>query len=71
MVFEIYGLMLMLHQDARLLRGKDSMQRARGGLQRLFDHSAVPGARAGAVAPATRKAAATGKSGPAQAGRNH
>lgn len=37
MVFEIYGLMLMLHQDARLLRGKDSMRRARCGLQRLID----------------------------------
>ena len=40
MVFEIYGLMLMLHQDARLLRGKDSIQRARRGLQRLIDSTA-------------------------------
>jgi AcrR family transcriptional regulator len=54
MVFEIYGLMLMLHQDARLLRGKDSMQRARRGLQRLIDSTATAGARA---APAPRKAA--------------
>jgi len=43
LVFEIYGLMLMLHQDARLLRGKDSVRRARSGLQRIVD-----GARAGA-----------------------
>lgn len=42
MVFEIYGLMLMLHQDARLLRGKDSIQRARRGLQRLIDSTAAP-----------------------------
>lgn len=45
LVFEIYGLMLMLHQDARLLRGKDSIQRARCGLNRLID-----GARLGAAA---------------------
>jgi AcrR family transcriptional regulator len=37
MVFEIYGLMLMLHQDARLLHGKDSVRRARWGLQRILD----------------------------------
>ncbi len=41
MVFEIYGLMLMLHQDARLLRGRDSIQRARKGLQRLIDSTAA------------------------------
>jgi AcrR family transcriptional regulator len=40
LVFEIYGLMLMLHQDARLLRGKDSVARARRGLQRLIDSTA-------------------------------
>lgn len=37
MVFEVYGLMLMLHQDARLLRGQDSMERTRRGLKRLLD----------------------------------
>jgi AcrR family transcriptional regulator len=37
MVFEIYGLMLMLHQDARLLRSGDGVQRARHGLARLID----------------------------------
>jgi len=58
MVFEIYGLMLMLHQDARLLHGKDSMRRARLGLQRILDdaradaryavgrHNIAPGQRA-------------------------
>jgi AcrR family transcriptional regulator len=43
MVFEIYGLMLMLHQDARLLNGKDSIRRARRGLQRLIDAARQPG----------------------------
>jgi AcrR family transcriptional regulator len=37
MVFEVYGLMLMLHQDARLLRSSQSVQRARVGLARLID----------------------------------
>jgi AcrR family transcriptional regulator len=37
MVFEIYGSMLMLHQDARLLRSTQSMQRARVALARLID----------------------------------
>ena len=36
-VFEIYGLMLSFHQDARLLRGKDSLKRARTGLRRLME----------------------------------
>jgi AcrR family transcriptional regulator len=37
LVFEIYGLMLALHQDARLLRSADSVRRARNGLARLID----------------------------------
>jgi AcrR family transcriptional regulator len=37
LVFEIYGLMLMLHQDARLLHTRDSVQRARAGLERLLE----------------------------------
>jgi AcrR family transcriptional regulator len=36
MVFEIYGLMLAMHQDARLLRSADSARRARIGLARLI-----------------------------------
>ena len=36
MVFEIYGLMLAMHQDARLLRSADSAKRARAGLRRLL-----------------------------------
>jgi AcrR family transcriptional regulator len=37
LVFEIYGLMLALHHDARLLRTSDSVKRARAGLARLID----------------------------------
>ena len=37
LVFEIYGLMLAMHQDARLLRSADSAKRARRGLRRLID----------------------------------
>jgi AcrR family transcriptional regulator len=36
MVFEVYGLMLAMHQDARLLRSSDSARRARTGLARLI-----------------------------------
>lgn len=56
-VFEIYGLMLMLHQDARLLHGKDSVRRARCGLQRLIDGTRAAPARR----PATRKTAAASR----------
>ena len=38
LVFEIYGLMLAMHQDARLLRSADSAKRARVGLCRLMDN---------------------------------
>jgi len=37
MVFEIYGVMLAMHQDARLLRSADSAKRARAGLRRLLE----------------------------------
>ncbi|MDW8430215.1 MAG: TetR/AcrR family transcriptional regulator [Sutterellaceae bacterium] len=37
LVFEIYGLMLVLHQDARLLKSADSVKRTRAGLKRLID----------------------------------
>jgi AcrR family transcriptional regulator len=46
MVFEIYGLMLMLHQDARLLHSGDSVPRARAALARVIE-AARPRAPAG------------------------
>jgi AcrR family transcriptional regulator len=41
MVFEAYGLMLAMHQDARLLRSADSARRARTGLARLIAAASV------------------------------
>jgi AcrR family transcriptional regulator len=38
LVFEIYGLMLVAHQDARLLHSKDSLKRARTALARMLDN---------------------------------
>jgi AcrR family transcriptional regulator len=37
MVFEAYGLVLAMHQDARLLRSADSVRRARAGVRRMLD----------------------------------
>jgi AcrR family transcriptional regulator len=50
LVFEIYGLMLVTHQDARLLRSRDSLARARTALARLLASAGV------ANAPATTRA---------------
>jgi len=62
-VFEVYGLMLMLHQDARLLRSSTALRHARTGLARLIaaartgpEPAAAPGSlprprRHGAGAP--------------------
>lgn len=55
MVFEIYGLMLMLHQDARLLRSSHSVQRARVALTRLIE-AARPRAPAARPVRARRRA---------------
>src|SRR5215470_995649 len=51
LVFEIYGLMLALHQDARLLRSADSVKRARAGLARLIDAARAAPAHKRASAP--------------------
>lgn len=53
LVFEIYGLMLALHQDARLLRSAHSVARTRVGLTRLLADASAPAHRK----PAIRKAA--------------
>jgi AcrR family transcriptional regulator len=63
MVFEIYGLMLAMHQDARLLRSADSAKRARAGLRRLLDD-----ARSGA-APTPFSTRRPAKRGPAPRSR--
>ena len=54
MVFEIYGLMLAMHQDARLLRSADSAKRARAGLRRLLDSART--AKGSAQIPTRRTA---------------
>jgi AcrR family transcriptional regulator len=46
LVFEIYGLMLVTHQDARLLRSRDSLARARTALARLLASAGVDNAPA-------------------------
>ena len=55
LAFEIYGLMLGFHQNARLLRAADSTRRARAGLHRLIED-----ARSASSIP-SRTAAATGR----------
>lgn len=59
MVFEIYGLMLAMHQDARLLRSADSARRARAGLRRLLDDARTAAAPAsGSTRRRTKRATA-------------
>ena len=59
MVFEIYGQMLAMHQDARLLRSADSAKRARAGLRRILDDARTEAAPASVSSrrPAKRGAA--------------
>ena len=54
LAFEIYGLILVFHQNARLLRAADSMRRARAGLQRLLDDARADARRP--PVPAARQA---------------
>ncbi len=50
LVFEIHGVMLALHHDARLLHSPDSVKRARAGLARLLEAASTSRARAPAAA---------------------
>lgn len=62
LVFEIYGLMLVAHQDARLLRSKDSLKRARTALARLIGAAcAVPEAGGAEARKVARRAAPTAR----------
>ncbi len=45
-VFELHGLVLALHHDARFLRDAAALGRARAGFERLVDHCATPAGRA-------------------------
>ncbi len=42
LVFELHGLILALHHDARFLRNPGALERVRTGFQRVIDHYAVP-----------------------------
>jgi AcrR family transcriptional regulator len=44
MLFEIHGLILALHHDARFLRSPGAVERARIGFARTVSHYAMPGA---------------------------
>ena len=45
MLFEIHGLILALHHDARFLRNPGTLDRARAGFARVLSHYEVPAAR--------------------------
>jgi AcrR family transcriptional regulator len=57
MLFEMHGLILALHHDARFLRIPGALERARAGFTRVATHFATPAGRALVVppAPATKK----------------
>ena len=46
MLFEVHGLILALHHDARFLRHPGADERARVAFQRVIDHYTAPGAAA-------------------------
>jgi len=45
MLFEMHGLILALHHDARLMRTPDAPQRARAAFERVVDHYLADGAK--------------------------
>jgi AcrR family transcriptional regulator len=57
MLFEVHGLILALHHDARFLRNPGAVERARAGFQRVLDHYTA--GRPADTAPAARKRRAT------------
>ena len=50
LMFEIHGLILALHHDARFLRNPGSVERARQGFERVLAHSLVPSPAAASAA---------------------
>ena len=59
MLFELHGLILALHHDARFLRIPGALDRARVGLERTLNHYSVAGADAVASASVPAPALAT------------
>jgi AcrR family transcriptional regulator len=69
MLFELHGLILALHHDARFLRSPGALDRARTGFERtLLHYCTVPAAAAGAGATAPLRRSASTHT-PAQAAR--
>ncbi|MCW7537109.1 TetR/AcrR family transcriptional regulator [Aquabacterium sp. A7-Y] len=60
MLFEVHGLILALHHDARFLRSPGSIDRARRGFEFIISHYATETApKPGSAVPVSRKAAKT------------
>ncbi len=57
MLFELHGLILALHHDARFLRSPGALDRARAGFERTLSHYALP--PASSLAPPSPQPAAT------------
>ena len=49
MLFELHGLILALHHDARFLRTPGALDRARAGIERILSYYSVPAPRRRAV----------------------
>ena len=54
LVFELHGLILALHHDARFLRNPGALDRVRTGFERLIAYYAVPAQPAAAARPARK-----------------
>jgi AcrR family transcriptional regulator len=57
MLFEVHGLILALHHDARFLRHPGAVERARSAFDRVLNYYAAAPASARAKAPVARRAA--------------
>ncbi len=55
-LFELHGLILSLHHDARFLRSPDALARARAGFERVVASSLTPAGRQLPATPLRRKA---------------
>ncbi len=58
MLFEVHGLILALHHDARFLRHPGAVERARRAFDRVIEHYAMPATPARPRSPARRGGAA-------------
>jgi AcrR family transcriptional regulator len=59
MLFELHGLILALHHDARFLRMPGALDRARAGFERTLAHYSLPQAEVAVQAAAAQTPAAT------------